>query len=114
MLNFTREDTGMIAKWWRNIDKEILFLFIFLFLLGLFFSFSSTSSIVAEKMNKETYFFFEKHLIFVLISLVFLTAISIQEKNKIKFFLLPLFILSFKTIVLATKSTNSGFTNSIG
>ena len=25
-----------------------------------------------------------------------------------------MFILSFKTIVLATKSTNSGFTNSIG
>ena len=100
MINFTREDTGMIAKWWRNIDKEILFLFIFLFLLGLFFSFSSTSSIVSEKMNKETYFFFIKHLIFVLISLVFLTAISIQEKNKIKFFLLPLFIVSVLFLLL--------------
>jgi len=58
MFNFSRENTSTIAKWWRNIDKEILFLFIFLFLLGLFFSFSSTSSIVAEKMNKQTYYFF--------------------------------------------------------
>ena len=65
MFNFSRENTGVLAKWWRNVDKQILFLFLFLFLLGLFFSFSSTSSVVAEKMNKETYFFFLKHLIFV-------------------------------------------------
>ena len=61
MFNFGRENTSSIAKWWRNIDKEIFILFIFLFLLGLFFSFSSTSTVVAEKMNKETYFFFIKH-----------------------------------------------------
>ena len=23
MLNFGRENTGLVAKWWRNIDKEI-------------------------------------------------------------------------------------------
>ena len=57
MLNFGRENTSKTAKWWRNINKEILFLFVFLFLLGLFFSFSSTSSVVADKMNKEMYFF---------------------------------------------------------
>ena len=57
MFNFSRENTSITAKWWRNIDKEILFLFIFLFLLGLFFSFTSTSSVVAEKLDKETYFF---------------------------------------------------------
>ena len=57
MFNLGRENTGLIAKWWRNVDKQILFLFILLFFLGLFFSFSSTSSGVAEKFDKETYFF---------------------------------------------------------
>ena len=65
MFNFSRENTGAIAKWWRNVDKQILFLFIFLFFLGLLFSFSSTSSVISEKMNKETYFFFLKHLILI-------------------------------------------------
>ena len=100
MFNFDRENTSPIAKWWRNIDKEILFLFIFLFLLGLFISFSSTSSVVAEKMNKETYFFFTKHLIFVLLSLLLLLTISILEKEKIINFLPYLFIFSLLLLFL--------------
>jgi len=67
MFDLNRENTGSIARWWRNVDRQILFTFIFLFSLGLFFSFSSTSSVVGEKLNKETYFFFTKHFIFVYI-----------------------------------------------
>ena len=100
MFNFSREDTGIIAKWWRNVDKQILFLFTLLLLLGLFFSFSSTSSVVAEKMNKQTYFFFIKHLIFVSISLILLIAISIQEKKKLIKFLLFLFLISIILLLL--------------
>ena len=100
MLNFSRENTSTIAKWWRNIDKEILFLFIFLFLLGLFFSFSSTSSVVAEKMNKQTYFFFAKHLIFVSISLFLLVAISVQDKRKLINFLPYFFFISLLLLFL--------------
>jgi len=100
MFSFSRENTSSIAKWWRNIDKQLLFLFVSLFLLGLFFSFSSTSSVIAEKMNKQTYFFFLKHLIFVSISLFFLVLISIQDKNKLIIFLPYLFLLSLLLLVL--------------
>tara|TARA_E500000331_G_scaffold225824_1_gene216203 strand:- start:200 stop:1330 length:1131 start_codon:yes stop_codon:yes gene_type:complete len=100
MLNFSRENTGLVAKWWRNVDKQILFFFIFLFFLGLFFSFSSTSSIVAEKMNKQTYFFFIKHLIFVIISLLFLILISIQKKEFLVKYLPFLFLISILLLLL--------------
>ena len=100
MFNFSRENTGLIAKWWRNIDKQILFLFAFLLILGLFFSFSSTSSILGEKMNKQTYFFFIKHLIFVLVSLFLIIAISIQEKKKLIKFLFFLFFISILILAL--------------
>ena len=100
MFNFDRENTSSIAKWWRNIDKAILFLFVFLFLLGLFFSFSSTSSMLAEKMNKQTYFFFTKHLIFVFIALFLLVIISIQDKNKLIKFLPYLFLISLLLLFL--------------
>ena len=100
MFNFDRENTSSIAKWWRNIDKAILFLFVFLFLLGLFFSFSSTSSMLAEKMNKQTYFFFTKHLIFVFIALFLLVIISIQNRNKLIKFLPYLFLISLLLLFL--------------
>ena len=100
MFSFSRENTSLAAKWWRNIDKQILFLFIFLLLLGLFFSFSSTTSVMSEKLNKQTYFFFIKHLIFVSISLFLILAISIQEKNKLIKFLLFLFFISILILAL--------------
>ena len=100
MFSLDRENTGILAKWWRNVDKQILVLFIFLFLLGLFFSFSSTTSVMSEKMNKQTYFFFLKHLIFVSISLSLIFAISIQEKKKLIKFLFFLFIISIFILAL--------------
>ena len=100
MFNFGRENTGLLARWWRNVDKQILFLFTFLFLLGLFFSFSSTSTVVAEKMNKETYFFFGKHLTFVFSSLLLLVIISIQEKNKLIRILSYMFVISIFLLIL--------------
>jgi len=100
MLNFGRENTGLEAKWWRNVDKQILFLFVFLLLLGLFFSFSSTTSVMSEKMNKETYFFFIKHLFFVSISLLLILLISIPEKKKLIKFLFFLFFISILILAL--------------
>ena len=100
MLNFGRENTGLVAKWWRNVDKQILFLFVFLLLLGLFFSFSSTTSVMSEKMNKETYFFFIKHLFFASISLLLILLISIPEKKKLIKFLFFLFFISILILAL--------------
>jgi cell division protein FtsW len=94
MFSFERENTSLVAKWWRNVDKQILFLFVFLLLLGLFFSFSSTTSIMSEKMDTQTYFFFIKHLVFVSISLLLIFAISIQEKKTLIKFLPLLFFIS--------------------
>jgi cell division protein FtsW len=100
MFNFDRDNTSFLAKWWRNVDKQILFLFALLLLLGLFFSFSSTTSIMSDKMNKQTYFFFIKHLIFVSISLFLILAISFQEKDKLIKYLPFLFFISILILAL--------------
>tara|TARA_Y100000590_G_scaffold326218_1_gene370205 strand:- start:15564 stop:16712 length:1149 start_codon:yes stop_codon:yes gene_type:complete len=111
MFSFSRENTSPVAKWWRNVDKQILLLFIFLFFLGLFFSFSSTTSVMSEKMNKQTYFFFIKHLFFVSIAFFLLILISIQEKNKLLKYLLYLFIIStfllFLTLIVGVEVKGS-------
>jgi len=111
MFNLDRENTGLLARWWRNIDKQILFLFAFLLLLGLFFSFSSTTSVMSEKMNKQTYFYFIKHLIFVSFSLFLIITISMQEKSKLIKILNYLFyisvILLFFTLVFGIEIKGS-------
>jgi Bacterial cell division membrane protein len=81
-------------NWWKNIDKKILFLILLLFGLSLFFSLSSTSLIASEKLNTEDYYFFFKHLIFVLLGFIIIFIFSSLEK----FYLIKiskiLFILS--------------------
>ena len=71
-----------------------------MFFLGLFFSFSSTSSLAGERLNKNYYFFFSKHLIFTIISLIIMILISIIETSVFKRFIMPLFILSFIFLAL--------------
>tara|TARA_E500000178_G_scaffold213983_1_gene211198 strand:+ start:3933 stop:5060 length:1128 start_codon:yes stop_codon:yes gene_type:complete len=85
----------ILINYWRNIDKKIFFCFIILFFLGLFFSFSSTSSLAGERLNKDYYFFFSKHLIFTSLSLTIMILISLIDTNFLKKIIVPLFILSF-------------------
>ena len=89
-----------LNSYWRNIDKRILFSFILLFFLGLFFSFSSTSSLAGERLNKTYYYFFYKHLIFVFLSLFVIFFLSIIEINFLKKTLIPIFIISLILLVL--------------
>ena len=53
----------LIINYWRNVDKKILISFLVLFTLGLFFSFSSTSTLASERLDKENYFFFSRKYI---------------------------------------------------
>jgi len=87
-------------NYWRNIDKKILFCFLILFFLGLFFSFSSTSSLAGERLNKDYYFFFTKHLLFTLLALLIMFLISIVKTEFIIKFTSHLFIISLILLAL--------------
>ena len=82
-------------NYWRSIDKKILLSFFILFFLGLFFSFSSTSSLAGERLNKEFYFFFTKHLIFTFLAVTIMIIISTLKTELLMKFVAPLFIVSF-------------------
>ena len=89
-----------LSDYWRNIDKKILFSFISLFLLGLFFSFSSTSFLAGERLNKNYYFFFTKHSIFVLMSLIIMMFISFVNTKFINKSILPIFLTLLICLIL--------------
>ena len=87
-------------NYWRNVDKNIFFGFLILFFLGLFFSFSSTSSLAGERLNKAYYFFFSKHLIFTVLAIFIMFIISVIETSLLKKITVPLFIISFLLLIL--------------
>ncbi len=88
------------TNYWRCIDKKILFSFFILFFLGLFFSFSSTSSLAGERLNKDFYFFFTKHLVFTLLATLIMVTISALKTEVFIRLVLPLFIITFISLAL--------------
>tara|TARA_B100001093_G_C26748437_1_gene979967 strand:+ start:250 stop:1407 length:1158 start_codon:yes stop_codon:yes gene_type:complete len=100
--NYMPENTfrEKINIYFRNIDKKILFSFITLFLLGLFFSFSSTSSLAGERLDKDYYFFFSKHLMFVFLSILIMFVISFIELEFLNKTIIPIFIILFTFLIL--------------
>ena len=102
LVSFMQENIfrANLSNYWRNIDKKIFVSFIILFLLGLFFSFSSTSSLAGERLNKDYYFFFSKHLIFTFVALVIMILISTISTHILKKMIIPLFIFSLIFLAL--------------
>ena len=89
-----------IKNYWRNIDKAIFVSFLMLFILGVFFSFASTSTLAGERLNKDYYFFFSKHLIFAISSIFLMILISSVQINFLKKFLILVFIFALISLIL--------------
>ena len=89
-----------LINYWRSIDKKILICFLILFFLGLFFSFSSTSSLAGERLNKDYYFFFTKHLLYTCLALTIMILISAVKTELLTKLTIPLFVISFIFLAL--------------
>ena len=85
----------LFVNYWRSIDKKILISFFMLFFLGIFFSFSSTSSLAGERLNKDFYFFFTKHLFFTFFAITIMIVISLIKTELLMKLTVPLFIVTF-------------------
>jgi cell division protein FtsW len=87
-------------QWWKNIDKSIFILISLLFTIGLFFSLVSTSLIASDKLETNSYFFFFKHLIYVLIGIIIIFIFSSFNKDKLFKYSIILFFISFISLLL--------------
>ena len=87
-------------QWWKNIDKSIFILISLLFIIGLFFSLVSTSLIASDKLDTNSYFFFFKHLIYVLIGISLIFIFSSLNSDKLYKYSILLFFISFISLFL--------------
>ena len=91
-------------SWWKNVDKTILILIISFFIAGLFFSLVSTSLIASDRLNTNSYYFFIKHLGFILLGLSIMFVFSLVKEDflikiSIILFILSLFLLFLVPII---------------
>ena len=84
-MMLSRSDRSSFSIWLWTIDKWIFFSFFTLLLLGIIFILTSSSTLEL-KLNKESYYFSIKHIIFVIVS--FLIAIILSKLNFYKIKLL--------------------------
>ena len=89
-----------VKNYWRNIDKAIFISFLLLFILGVFFSFASTSTLAGERLNKDYYFFFSKHLIFAVSAIFLMVLVSTIQFNFFKKILIPIFLITLIFLIL--------------
>ncbi len=85
-------------QWWKNIDKSIFLLISLLFVIGLFFSLVSTSLIASDKLDTNSYFFFFKHLIYLLIGISLIFIFSSLNSNQLYKYSIFLFFIIFSAI----------------
>ncbi len=87
-------------QWWKNIDKSIFILISLLFVIGLFFSLVSTSLIASDKLDTNSYFFFFKHLIYVLIGIFVIFIFSFLNSDQLYKYSIFLFLISLISLFL--------------
>ena len=87
-------------QWWKNIDKSIFLLISLLFIIGLFFSLVSTSLIASDKLDTNSYFFFFKHLIYVLIGIFLIFIFSSLNSDQLYKYSIFLFFISLISLFL--------------
>jgi cell division protein FtsW len=97
LKNFFQDN---FKNYWRNIDKTIFVSFLLLFVLGIFFSFASTSTLAGERLDKNYYFFFSKHLIFAISAIFLMILISFIQLNFFKKIVIPIFVVSVISLIL--------------
>ena len=87
-------------QWWKSIDKSIFILISLLFTIGLFFSLVSTSLIASDKLDTNSYFFFFKHLIYVLIGIFIIFIFSSLNTDQLLKYSTIFFFISFISLFL--------------
>ena len=93
---FDRRYLNFFKKWWIDIDKINFLIVLGIIVFGLMMT-TSSSPWIAKKINVEKFFFLKKQLLFALIALILLIAISFLDQERIKIFSL---IGLFLTIIL--------------
>lgn len=96
----SRIDRGPVAEWFWTIDRLFLMAFITLIGLGLMLSFAASPA-VAERIGLHSFFFVQRHAMFIVPSLAIMLGLSFLSPRKIRRVAAILLVLSLFLMVFA-------------
>lgn len=96
----SRIDRGPVAEWFWTIDRLFLMAFITLIGLGLMLSFAASPA-VAERIGLHSFFFVQRHAMFIVPSLAIMLGLSFLSPRKIRRVAAILLVLSLILMVFA-------------
>ncbi len=102
-MRLSREDRNLLSEWWFTVDKPILALVLALMAFGLLGSLSASPA-VAVRLGHDPLYFFHRHLIFLVPSILLLFLVSFLSPNHLRQFGLVIMIgsLALMIVVLFT------------
>ena len=96
---FDRRKLNFLKSWWLDIDKINFTIVVILIALGLIFT-TTSSHVVAKKIDVDRLFFIKKQLVFAFLALCLVVFISFLQKEQIKLLAIAGFCCSIFLLLL--------------
>lgn len=90
-MKFSRADRSRLAEWWFTVDHVLLYAILIVVAAGIVLSLAASPA-VALKKGLPAYYFVERHVVFSIIGVVLMLAVSLLE---------PPFVRRLSLVILA-------------
>ena len=95
----SREQRTPLSEWWWTVDKQLLGAILVLMLCGVILSLAASPA-VATRIGLDPFHFFNRHVMFLLPSLIVLISVSFLSPRAIRRSALAVFVISLILIVV--------------
>ncbi|QPC44885.1 putative lipid II flippase FtsW [Kaustia mangrovi] len=100
MSLISRKDRGLIANWWFTIDRLLLTALLILVALGAMLSMAASPP-VAERLGVDPFFFFRRHVVYMVLAAIVLVATSFLNPRQARRICLVALIAGIGLMMLA-------------
>lgn len=92
MSLISRVDRGLLANWWFTVDRLLLSALLVLMVIGALLSMAASPP-VAERLNVDAFYFFRRHLIYLVPAIITMVAASFMTPQQARRVCLAMFIV---------------------
>ncbi|WP_137390839.1 putative lipid II flippase FtsW [Rhodoligotrophos defluvii] len=95
----SRADRGLVANWWFTVDRLLLTALLMLMVIGALLSMAASPP-VAERLNVDAFYFFRRHLFFLVPAVITLIGASFATPQLARRICLALFMVGLLMMAL--------------